>query len=347
MGGVEVVVGHLADELHRRQHHVTVYAQKRRGATFPIQHDYPVRRFDDWTGTHRFPVAPGLGRALWHERKEIDVIHAHSFHAAPAIMAATVPQVPLVFTPHFHAVGHTAAASLLHLFYDPLATLLFRRASRITCVSVAESELLVERYPFVEARVSVVSLGVDTRAIAAAEPFEVERPVILAAGRLETYKRIDLAVRALAVMRTDAQLVVCGGGPAQPGLERLAGELGLEDRVQFPGTVSSEDLQRWQRTATSAVSLSEREAFGLVLLEAMVAGSRAVASNIPAHVELARRLESTDRDIALLAPDVTAVAAELDRQMEMGRMEPAPDPRLDWSAVGERFETIYRAVSSA
>ena len=124
LGGVEVVVGHLADALCEHGHQVTVYAQRPRGSSFPASHDYSVRRFADWTGSGQFPVAPGLARALWRDRGLSDVIHAHSFHAVPAMMAATVPKVPLVFTPHFHAVGHTRTASAVHTVYDPLATLL-------------------------------------------------------------------------------------------------------------------------------------------------------------------------------------------------------------------------------
>ena len=191
LGGVEVVVGNLGDELHGHGHQVTVYAQRPRGSSFPASPDYPVRRFADWSGSRQFPVAPGLARALWRDRGLFDVIHAHSFHAVPAMMAATVPNVPLVFTPHFHAVGHTRAASALHIVYDPLAALLFRRADKVTCVSVAESELLLRRYPAVESRLSIIPLGVDTQALLAAEPFETDRPVVLVAGRLEPYKRVE------------------------------------------------------------------------------------------------------------------------------------------------------------
>ncbi|MDR2984628.1 MAG: glycosyltransferase family 4 protein, partial [Nocardiopsaceae bacterium] len=276
LGGVEVVAGHLADELRGHGHQVTVYAQRPRGSSFPAPHDYPVRRFADWTGLRQFPVAPGLARALWRDRGQFAVIHAHSFHAVPAMMAATVPKVPLVFTPHFHAVGHTRAASALHVVYDPAAALLFRRADKVTCVSVAESELLLRRYPSVEPRLSIIPLGVDTQALLAAEPFETDRPVVLVAGRLEPYKRVDMAIRAFGSMRRDAQLVVCGTGSHLPALERLARELRIDTKVCFRGQVSDGELRRWQRTATTTLSLSAREAFGLVLLEAAVAGSPVV-----------------------------------------------------------------------
>lgn len=344
LGGVEVVVRHLADELSGYGHQVTVYAQRPRGSSFRAGQDYPVRRFADWTGSRQFPVAPGLLRALWRDRGLFDVIHAHSFHAVPAMMAATVPKVPLVFTPHFLADGQTRAASALHTVYDPLATLLFRRAEKVICVSAAEAELLLRRYPFVEPRLSVVPLGADIQAVLAAEPFDADRPVILVAGRLEAYKRVDTAIRAFACMRNDAQLIVCGTGSHRPALERLVRELGIAARVSFRGQVSQEELHRWQRTATVTLSLSPVECFGLVLLEATVAGSRVVASDIPAHAELANRVGRVDVGMALVAPDVVAAAAALDHQVEMGRLATLPDQSFDWSAMARRFEAIYRSV---
>jgi len=345
LGGVEVVVGYLADELRGHGYQVMVYAQRPRGSSFPASRDYPVRRFADWCGSRRFPVAPGLARALWRDREVFDVIHAHSFHQVPAMMAASVPNVPLVFTPHFHAVGHTRAASALHTVYDPLATLLFRRADKVTCNSVAESELLLQHYPSVEPRLSIIPPGVDTEALLAAEPFETDRPIVLVAGRLEPYKRVDTAIRAFASMRKDAQLVVCGTGSHRPALEGLARELGIVTRVSFRGRVSDGELRRWQRTATSTLSLSAQEAFGLVLLEAAVAGSRVVASDIPAHAELAHRLGRVDARVAVVTPDVAAVAAELDSQVEMGHLTTLPDQGFGWSTMARRFEAIYRSVS--
>ncbi|MGH2880352.1 MAG: glycosyltransferase family 4 protein [Solirubrobacteraceae bacterium] len=342
LGGVEAVAGRLADELCERGHRVTVYAQRPRGRSFVEDHCYPVRRFADWTGTRQFPVAPGLIAALWRDRATFDVIHAHSFHAAPSMMAATVPNVPLVFTPHFHAVGHTRIASALHIAYDPLATHLFRRADRVTCVSAAESDLLLARYSFVEPRLSVVPLGVDTRALLMAEPFERDRPVVLIAGRLEPYKRVDMTIRAFARLRNDAEMVVCGAGPHLSELQRLARELGVAARISFRGMVDGAELRRWQRTAVCTVSLSSREAFGLVLLEGAVAGSRVLATDIPAHVELAQRLGSAR--MTVISPEVALVAAALDHQLESGRLSPLEDDSFDWSLMARSYEAIYRSL---
>jgi glycosyltransferase involved in cell wall biosynthesis len=209
---------------------------------------------------------------------------------------------------------------------------------------VAESELLLRRYPSVEPRLSIVPLGVDSLSLLAAEPFEADRPIVLVAGRLEPYKRVDTAIRAFASMRKDAHLVVCGTGSHRTALERLVGELGIAAKVTFRGQVSGGELRRWQRTATSTLSLSSREAFGLVLLESAVAGSRIVASDIPAHGELAQRLGCVGACVAVVPPDVAAVAAALDSQVEMGRLMTLPDNGFGWSTMTRRFEAIYKSV---
>lgn len=347
LGGVEVVVGQLAESLHLSGHDVAVYAQRPRRSSFPVTHEYPVHRFRDVTGSREFPVAPGLARALWRDRRLFDVVHAHSFHAVPALMAATVPSVPFVFTPHFHAQGHTRLASALHVVYDPLATALFRRADKVTCVSAAEAELLLHRYPSAESRLVIVPNGVDLDAILAAEPLETDRPVVLVAGRLESYKRVDAAVRAFARMSAEARLVICGTGSHQPALERLVHELGIAHDVSFRGVVGDEELRRWQRTASSTVSLSTREAFGLTLFEAAVAGSRVVASDIPAHAELAGRIGRFDDRMTLMPPESStdALADMLDHQVRAGPLSPLRDAGLDWSLVAQQFLDIYRSVS--
>ena len=193
-------------------------------------------------------------------------------------------------------------------------------------------------------RLAIVPNGVETDSLVAAAPFDTDVPVVLVAGRLETYKRVDLTMRAFAAMREGARLVVCGTGSGRPALERLARELGIEARVSFLGHVSEAELRRWQRTATSTVSLSEHEAFGLALLEAAVAGSRVVASNIAAHEELAQRLGEGDDRMTLVPSDVGAVAATLDHQVQQGRPRGLPGGRFDWSETARAFEAIYRSV---
>ena len=57
--------------------------------------------------------------------------------------------------------------------------------------------------------------------------------------------------------------------------------------------MSDDVLRRWQRTADVVVSLSTRESFGLSLAEGIAAGAAIVASEIPAHREMAAAMQAT------------------------------------------------------
>ena len=88
-------------------------------------------------------------------------------------------------------------------------------------------------------------------------------------------------------------LVILGTGPEEPRLRQLVEDEGLSGSVRLLGGVSDEDLRRWQRTAAVVVSLSTRESFGLSLAEGITAGAAIVASDIPAHREMAAAMRST------------------------------------------------------
>ena len=63
------------------------------------------------------------------------------------------------------------------------------------------------------------------------------------------------------------------------------------------------------------------------------------------HTELAHRLGRVCSRVTVVTPEVAAVAAALDSQVEMGRLTTPPDRSFGWSAMARQFEAIYRSVS--
>jgi len=249
---------------------------------------------------------------------------------------------PLVFTPHFHGVGHTRAAKILHLIYDRAAGHIFDRAEVVTCVSQAEADLLIEWYPETAGKTVVVPNGLDVEGIRSAEPFVVDRPVVLIAGRLEDYKQGDLAVASMRHL-PDLELVICGLGPAYSRISSAVDRWNLQDRVRLLGFVPRDRLRRWQRTASVSLSLSRHEAFDMVALEAAVAGSRVVASAIPAHTEHSDflRLVSVQASPEEVAAAITLALANPLPPIQSGAV-------LTWPEVCERMEAVYeRALRGA
>jgi glycosyltransferase involved in cell wall biosynthesis len=94
---------------------------------------------------------------------------------------------------------------------------------------------------------------------------------LLSVGRLVPWKRIDLALSALAAVRQYPwRFDVVGEGDTRKQLERKVRELGLENRVRFHGYQT--DVGQWYEQADLFLFPSELEGFGFVMLEAMSYG---------------------------------------------------------------------------
>ena len=344
-GGVEEVVANQARVLSERGHRVEVltHVNDRAGTGTSAEGQVTVHRYRGVTGSERYPVAPGLYPALRRAAGRFDVVDAHHFHDAAALSVLGLPAgVPVVFTPHLHGGGHTAGARLMHIFYRPLGRRLFDRADRVVCVSNAEAELVAAMFPAAAARTAVVRNGLRLRGRPSGPYDGRSAPLLLSVGRLEHYKRQDLAVQALAHL-PGWELAVVGDGPAAGDLRDLAARAGVADRVHFTGRVSDDHLGPWLARAWAFVSMSEREAFGLTLLEAAAWGIPVVASGIPAHREVsglvpgAVELVTTGTDPASLAGSVARAAKPM---TEVAPRSWVGD--LSWAGAGQSLEAVYR-----
>jgi len=114
--------------------------------------------------------------------------------------------------------------------------------------------------------------------------FDPSRPLIGIVGRLQRWKGMHVFARAIAqarLRRPDIQGVIVGGPhdlePDYPGL--LAGELdtlGLGDNLRLAG--ARNDVPDWMQAMDIVVHASEREPFGIVVVEAMVLGKPVIAT---------------------------------------------------------------------
>jgi glycosyltransferase involved in cell wall biosynthesis len=93
---------------------------------------------------------------------------------------------------------------------------------------------------------------------------------VLSVGRIESVKRVDLAIRAMASVAPGVRLMVAGEGTQRAAAERLAETCGVADRVTFLGAVSDEEVVRLYRDALAVVYAPFDEDFGYVTLEAFL-----------------------------------------------------------------------------
>jgi glycosyltransferase involved in cell wall biosynthesis len=306
-------------------------------ATVDTPSPYVLHQFANRLGGRRFGYAPALAKWVRRNDQRFDVIHAFSYHAPTALAVARATKKPFFFTPTFHGGGHSPLAKTVHVVYRPVAARLFRRAEVVFCGSSAEEASVLSVYPFCRQWTRVVNFAVDKTDGASAEPFDVSRPVILSAGRLDDYKRNDTLIGAMKSLSGQAQLVICGAGPDEKRLREITTERQLDRDVLFAGYVSDNDLVRWQRTATVAVSLSTHESFGLSVAEAAVVGATIVASDIPAHREVAALLDFPAEFVPVGAGEKD-VAGALLRGLAAPRRDPGTLVQSGWTE--RAYETV-------
>lgn len=133
---------------------------------------------------------------------------------------------------------------------------------------------------------------------------------ILSVGRLESVKRADLAVRAMAFVDKPLRLLVAGDGTQRENVERSAGEAGVADRVQFLGTIKDDELIELYAGALAVVYAPFDEDYGYVTLESFLARKPVITTTDAGGV-----LEFVEDGVngAVCPPDPEAIGAALNR----------------------------------
>lgn len=106
-----------------------------------------------------------------------------------------------------------------------------------------------------------------------------ERRRFVFAGRLVEWKRVDLALEALARTPVGYSLDICGSGPLQEALEEQTRRLGLEGRVAFHGLMTQSSCAEVFANCDALLLPSVYECGGAVVLEAMASGLPVIATD--------------------------------------------------------------------
>jgi glycosyltransferase involved in cell wall biosynthesis len=293
IGGVERNVEALARGLVRRGIGVEVITTDPTGRLAPIEEldGVLVRRFPTVANDSIYYVAPRLGAWLWRNAARFALIHAHSYHTPLALQAALAGAwagTPFLLSPYYHGTGHSLLRAALHVPYRLAGRWIVGRARRLIYISETERALFEGHFgsgrPYL-----VAPCGVEAARPSESQPHPKPfgRKTVLAVGRLEAYKQTDRLIMALPQLPPDYEVVVIGSGPLRPRIEQLAIEFGQRERLRLLDHVSEQELLAWYGDADVFVSLSLHESFGLTVLEAAAGGAAVVASDIPAHREVA------------------------------------------------------------
>ena len=317
--------------------------------------DRVVARFVDYPRT----IASLRGRFdVYHV---VDHTYAHLVHALPADRTVVTCHDVDAFRSILQPEDEQRSAPYRWMSARILAGL--RLAAHVPCDSESTRDALVSLAGFPQDRLSVIANGTDTArwqdtdALADLEAARLlgprQRVELLHVGSTIPRKRIDILLDVFAAVkaeRKDARLIRVGG-PFTAEQRVRARELGILDAVVVLPFVDRATLAAVYRRAALTLLPSEREGFGLPLVESLASGTPMVATDIPVLRELGGDAVSYCplEDIVQWAIAILALLAERERLPERWRLRRAAGVArasdFSWSHYAARLVGIYGAIA--
>ena len=266
------------------------------------------------------------------------VVHAHWW--VPGGLAAP-PDLPAVVTLH----GTDGALLDRSALSRMLARRVLQRCRAVTAVS----------RPLAERAARATALAKPVRVLpmpvpSAGWPWRTGGGGLLILGRLTAQKRVDLALRAAAIVQAQrpVRIRVVGDGPERPGLEKLAHDLGLGPATEFTGSVPPATVPALIAEADAGVFTAVGEGLGLAAAEMLMVGVPVVACrdgggvlDVVSATGAGRVVDPEPRAIAGALLDVLDNRAALETARSEGH---ALRERLTPEATAAGFEALYQAA---
>jgi len=350
-GGVQAHVLDLAEIMRERGHDVSVLAPASPhvklpdyvvsgGKAVPIRYNGSVARLRFGPATHRMVKK-------WIAAGEFDVLHLHEPNAPSlSLLALMIAEGPIVAT--FHT--STTKSLALGVFQSILRPYNEKIVGRIAVSDLAR------RWQIEALGSDAVQIpnGVDIASFVSAPPLSgYPRPgkTVLFLGRFdEPRKGMAVLLGALpAVVQRfpDVEILVVGRGD-EDDLRAEAGE--LSGHLRFLGQVSDKEKASALRSAdVYCAPNTGGESFGIVLVEAMAAGTAVVASNLDAFRRVlddgnaGRLVEVEDSDG--LAEALIAVLGDAAVRARYVEAATATVRQYDWSVVADEIMRVYETVA--
>lgn len=353
-GGVQYHIRDVAEKLIAAGHQVSVLAPADEdtevpgyltssGGAVPVRYNGSVARLGFG------PVTAGRA-SKWLAQGEFDVVHIHEpFAPSVGLIALRLAEAPVVAT--FHSSQLRSRA--LQVAYPLVRPGLERISARIA-VSEDARRTVVEH---LGGDAVVIPNGVYTSFFADARPEPQwsgtpTAPTCAFLGRVDEPRK-GLAVLAEAIPKIraahpGARFLVAGTGSAREVLSGLGRDA---DAVEVLGRISEEDKARLLRSVDLYIApQTGGESFGIVLIEALSAGTAVVASDLAAF---RRVLDDGASGYLFRAGDSAELAAAVNRALgDSARTSRVRHGRLavqqyDWEVVTRSILDVYDMVTDA
>ncbi len=324
-----------------------------------VKRCHKIENFYDDTGRRK--ILPSMlfcikSLKFFNEIKNSEIIECNSFPYFPCFSGkifSFFQKIPLFIT--FHEVWDNYWFQYLQ---NPIFASLGKQIEKMTtrlpmhliAVSNFTKSQLEKKMKIDPSKITVIPGGVKFEVFQATK-IEKMKNQILYVGRLSPNKRIDVLISAIAKIKTnipDICLHIVGTGPLLRSLEQLVIHHDLKDGVIFHGFLPEDDLIRLYKSSTLFVLPSVKEGFGIVLLEAMAAGTPIIAANQKdsATIELIDDQENgllfKPNSIDDLADKIIRILKNDELRNKLIKNGVNKAKNYSWNVISKQVESLYK-----
>lgn len=237
-----------------------------------------------------------------------------------------------------------------YLGYKWLTAQAVKKAAQILVPTQTIAQTVQEFFPFAQNKTVVAYEGVDAlfRQARAQRKTKVlkdwqlptDRKFLLYVGSLYPHKNVELVVQALAKMAEFNLIIIGTRNVFRQRFEKFVAQRKMLKRVHFLGQVSDEQLIDIMAISETLVQPSFSEGFGLTGVEAIVAGSSVIASDIPVFREV------YFSGVEFFDPkSVTSFVAAAQRaKAPTAQTQKQYQDRYSWPKMAKQTLDVYRSI---
>lgn len=338
IGGVETYVQEISERIVKSGFKVEVVCTDPTGKLpeHDVKNDVTITRFKSFAPGDAYYFAPQI--YFYLKKHEHDLIHAHSYHALPALFAALAKnKCRFIFTPYYHGGGHKPIRNLLHKPYRPLGSQIFKKADKVTCISEYERSKVISDFGVPLAKIEKIPIGLNLEEFANVKPQKRHNgeKILLYVGRLEEYKGVHHIIKTLPYL-SGFRLEIIGKGPYENDLHKLSEKLSVIKRINWHKNITREELLQHYASSDVFLMLSTHESYGIAVAEAL-------ASSVPCIVAMGSALEEFvdgESCAGIRYPIDTNDLGSMIESMSQRRAK-AIKNIMDWDDVVNKLTEIY------
>ncbi len=179
--------------------------------------------------------------------------------------------------------------------------------------------------------------GIDPSEYVDLQKNQHEGNIILYVGRLEKYKGIQYLIEALPKLGHDFRLEVVGKGPYAKNLNLLVSKLHLEDSVSFFQDLSRKELLQKYSDADLFALLSNHEAFGISVAEALASKTPCIVANASALSEWIDNKNCFGINLPIDQKELICLIKGI-----IGKKISAVESLNDWNDIVDKIVEVYK-----